>query len=79
MSVFGRCVILTLTPRSSHASRAGDVGDTGDDDVAELLRGATPAQLARVEDGTWQGSVRGAARRGACDARSSSPLPHACG
>jgi hypothetical protein len=34
------------------------VGDADEDDVAEVLRGATPVQLARVEDATRLGSVR---------------------
>jgi hypothetical protein len=70
------CTVVDTTRSCVFASQhQGDVGDTGDDDVADLLRAATPGQLARVEDATLQGSVRGAGAQQ--DTPQLHPHPHA--
>ena len=49
---------LCLRVLRAHADSLRDLGDTPDTLVAEVLTGATAAQLACVEDATEEGTVR---------------------
>ena len=53
-SLRGLCVRVLR----AHADSLRDLGDTPDALAAELLPGATAAQLACVEDATLDGTVR---------------------
>ena len=55
LSLRGLCVRVLR----AHADSLRDLGDTPDALAAELLAGATAAQLACVEDATLEGTVRG--------------------